>query len=85
MRGQELSEWLAKQEIHSPNYMVGSLRVYLDISITEALQSENPFIKALAIVDRRVGKRTLERMNPAGAEHSLVKSFYELRYDTLHV
>ena len=85
MRGQELMEWLDKQEAHSPSYMVGSMRAYLDISVDEALRSENPFIKALGIIDRRVGKRTIEKIKLDGSEHSLVKTFYEVRRGTGHV
>ena len=85
MSKDELMEWLEKQEIHSPSYMVGSMRAYLDTSIAEALRSDNPFIKALAIIDRRVGKRTLEGIKIGGSEHTLVKSFYELRCGRRHV
>ena len=85
MRGQELMEWLEKKEVYNPSYLVGSMRAYVDISIDEALQSENPFIKALAIIDRRVGKRTLEKTKLDESEHSLVKSFYEVRRGTGHV
>ena len=56
-----------------------AMRAYLDLPIDEALKSDNPFIKALAIVDRRVGKRTIEKLEIDNSEHSLVKAFYELR------
>jgi len=83
--GSELVSWLEGQEIHSPKYLVESLRAYLDTSIEDALQSTNPFIKALAIIDRRVGKRRLDQMKVEESEHSLVKRFYELRYGIHHV
>ena len=70
---------LKRREIHEPQYMGEAMRAYLDLSIDEALKSDNPLIKALAIVDRRVGKRTLERLEIDNTEHSLVRTFYELR------
>ena len=77
--------WLENQEVHSPDYMVRSMRAYLEISIDEALQSENPFIKALVMIDRRVGNRAIEKIKLEESEHTLVKSFYDLRRGTRHV
>lgn len=74
-----MQEILKRREIHEPQHMGEAMRAYLDLSINEALKSDNPFIKALAIVDRRVGKRTIEKLEIDNAEHSLVKAFYELR------
>jgi hypothetical protein len=56
-----------------------ALRAYLDLPVDAALKSDNPFIKTLVIVDRRVGKRTIEKLEIANSEHSLVKAFYKLR------
>ena len=85
MRGQELMEWLGKQEIDSPSYVVGAMRAYLDISIDGALRSEGPFIKGVAIIDRRVGNRAIEQIKLEGTEHSVVKRFYEQRRGPRHV
>lgn len=76
---------LAEQEIHEPKEMGSAMREYLDLPIEKALSSNDPFIKALAIVDRRVGKRRLKQIEIDDAEHSLVKSFYELRCASLHI
>jgi hypothetical protein len=70
---------LAEQEIHEPEEMGSAMREYLDLSIEEAICSTNPFIKALAIVDRRIGKRRLKELEIDDDEHSLVKAFYDLR------
>jgi hypothetical protein len=61
------------------------LRAYLDLAIDEALVSENPFIRAFAIIDRRVGKRRLQKLRIEDEEHSLVRAFYELRRVSLHI
>jgi hypothetical protein len=48
-----------------------------------ALKSTNPFILSLAIIDRRVGRRTLEELEIGADEHSLVQEFYRLRMQAL--
>ena len=55
---------------------------FRDLSIQDALQSENLIICILAILDKRAGKRTLQRIASAGEYKKLppwVQQFYELR------
>lgn len=55
---------------------------FLQMPITDALYSNNYIIRILAIVDRRVGKRTLQKLREDGSYQNLpswVKQFYELR------
>ena len=59
-----------------------SLREYLDLSIGEALASENVLIKALALIDKRVGKRKLYKIEIPENEHQLVKFMYNLRCES---
>jgi len=80
-----MQEVLKRREIHEPQHMGEAMRAYLDLAIDEALKSDNPFIRALAIVDRRIGKRTLAKLEIGELEHSLVKAFYELRRDSAHI
>jgi hypothetical protein len=47
--------------------------------IGTAQQSDNPFIRALSIVDKRTGKRALQAMSITVEDHSLVQAFYFLR------
>jgi hypothetical protein len=77
--GEQVKSHLIEKEIHSPRNFGDAMRVYLDSPIHEALQSSDPLVKAFAIVDRRVGKRTLSKLEISDSEHSLVKAFYELR------
>lgn len=56
-----------------------ALQKYLNLSIEEATQSSNNLIKALALLDKRLGKRKLKELSPAANEHWLVQRFYELR------
>lgn len=54
--------------------------VFLNSSIEESLKSENMIIKVLALVDRRVGKRTLNVLKDfIENESELVQYFYQLR------
>jgi hypothetical protein len=79
LRGEQIESLLRGKEIHSPNDFGDAMRAYLDLPIGDALKSGNPLIKAFAIIDRRVGRRTLEKLEIDDSEHSLVKTFYELR------
>ena len=72
-------DFLNENEIHKPKEFGDSMRNYLDMPIEEALQSANPFIKAFALIDRRTGNRTIEKLQISDSEHTLVKVFYNLR------
>ena len=85
LRGEEVKSLLVKEEIHSPRDFGEAMRVYLDSPIHEALESSDPLVKAFAIVDRRVGKRMLGKLEILESEHSLVRAFYELRLASAHV
>lgn len=58
---------------------------FRNMSIQSALQSENYIIKILAIMDRRVGKRTLKRIaddKEYKKYPTWVQQFYELRMES---
>lgn len=57
----------------------GALRKYFNLSIEEALASENHFIKALSMFDARTGKRRLSALGTGGYQHPLVRHFYNIR------
>lgn len=75
------TEWCPehRDEIHPPQQLGDAMRAYLDMPVKSALASKNPFLRAFAIIDRRIGKRTLEELKIRDDEHSLVKEFYRLR------
>ena len=81
----EIEGMLDEQEIHHTRQLVGAMRSYLNLSLHDALRSDDPFLKTLAIIDRRVGRRTLERLEPGESEHTLVKEFYNLRLAATHI
>lgn len=70
---------LREVEIFHPTDFGDAMRAYLDMPVREALKSSDPFVKAFAVVDRRLGGRTLERLELSDAEHVLVREFYALR------
>jgi hypothetical protein len=79
LRGEGIKTFLREREIHSPNDFGDAMRAYLGLPVHDALLSTDPLIKAFAIVDRRLGKRSLEKLEISDSDHSLVKAFYRLR------
>jgi hypothetical protein len=62
--------------IFSSEFFRNVISAYPDISIKDALNAENPLIKAFALIDRRLGKRTFEKIHLSESDHPLVRSFY---------
>ncbi|HEX6186459.1 MAG TPA: hypothetical protein VFZ40_00150 [Pyrinomonadaceae bacterium] len=85
LRGDEIKSTLADANIHSPQDFGSAMRAYLDMPVDEALKSSDPIVRAFAIVDRRVGKRTLAKLNLSSSDHSLIKAFYDLRCRSAHI
>jgi hypothetical protein len=83
MNEPQAKEWLRKNEIHRPKDFGDAAREYLNLSVKEALESPNDIVKAFAVIDKRVGKRTLERLEIPDSAHALVKIFYRLRLASL--
>ena len=52
---------------------------YLDLSVAAALASQEPVHRALAMIDRRLGRRRFEALRPASGEHPTVRRLYDLR------
>ena len=59
-----------------------SLEEYFSSSIEKSLISADMVIKILSLIDRRVGKRTLQKLNESiKGESDMIKYFYQLRCD----
>ena len=57
---------------------------FLQMSIADALTSENCLIRIFAILDRRVGKRTIQKIQDSGVYKTYpdwVQQFYRLRFE----
>jgi hypothetical protein len=85
LRGNQVKSALANVGIHGPKDFGNAMRAYLDLPVDEALASSDPIVRAFAIVDRRVGKRTLAKLDLSDCDHALVNAFYDLRRPSTHV
>lgn len=57
-----------------------ALEAYRNQDIRESIQSHNPIVKMFALLDRRVGVRTLEKMETSIQEEpEWVQQVYEFR------
>lgn len=80
----EAQENMKKEGIFSLWETNGSLFNYLNLSIENAISSENPIIRAFATLDRRFGKRRLKEFNWQ-KEHPLVKILYKFRCEAENI
>jgi hypothetical protein len=54
--------------------------LFLNLNIQEAIKSQNPIAKALAVVDKRIGKRTLNTLDKE-QNHPIIKYLIKLRLE----
>ncbi len=81
----ELKEKWDKEATFSDYDFLEAATQFIELPINEALNSENYLIKIFAIMDRRVGKRTLERLRESEEYKCYpvwVQQFYELRLES---
>jgi len=78
-----VDDLLTEGEIHDPSEITSSIRTYFDLDPHVALSSRDPILPSLAIIDRRIGRRTLSGIKVCDDEHSSVKSLYTLRMECL--
>ena len=78
--GSEAREILHRRGIFSEEEFLGALLDYLQLSVDNALRSEDPLVRALAMLDRRLGKRRLRVLSlESRVEHPLVRQFLGIR------
>lgn len=70
---------LDQRGVRSQGWFENSLREYLSLTLEEALASANFLHRALAVIDKRLGKRRLKVLQLSQGEHPLVSRFLELR------
>jgi hypothetical protein len=71
----------AKKGLFSPGDFGSALDEFLSTDIHESINSNNHLIRMLAILDRRIGKRTLEKIKPTKSDlPEWLQFFYDLRY-----
>ena len=59
---------MAKRHEYMDNEFAEALEAYRNQDIRESVQSSNPIVKMFALLDRRVGNRTLEKLEPSMQE-----------------
>ena len=63
-----------------------ALELYRNQDIQKSIASENPMVRMFAILDRRIGKRTLARVKETLNEQPLwLRQFYRLRIEAENV
>ena len=78
-----VTAFLKDSGVQHTAFLCESLHRYLEAPIEDSLLSTNPVIRAFAMIDRRTGKRTLARITLGNEEHPLVRTFYELRTESV--
>ncbi|MGP8252912.1 MAG: hypothetical protein ACLQHF_12830 [Terracidiphilus sp.] len=78
----KVEDTLTQRETHAPVDITSSIRTYFDLDPHIALTSTDPILRALAMIDGRIGKRTLKSIELPEDEHSLVKILYALRMES---
>jgi hypothetical protein len=58
---------------------LAELEAFLSLSVEDALRAASPLLRALAVLDARVGKRRLRALAAAPDEHPLVRTLLALR------
>lgn len=77
---------LKSEAIYGQYDFFGALEEYFNKSIEDCLKSSDTLIKILCLLDRRIGKRTLIKINDAITnEHPLVQDFFKLRCEAENV
>ena len=82
----EMIEKWNENAIYSDWNFLAAATSFLEIPIDTALESDDYVIRILAILDRRVGKRTLKKIKEQGDYQELpdwIRQFYELRLNLI--
>lgn len=73
-------EVIGSQNIFNSYHFYESFMEYSTLSIEEALESENIMTKAYAMLDRRLGKRRLQKLKGSTQDmHPFILDFYKIR------
>ena len=76
------SEWDENCTYYEMDFL-SAATTFLQMSISDALNSDNYIVRIFAVLDKRVGKRTLQSIKSEGKYKTMpewVKQFYELRF-----
>ncbi len=73
---------LSERTEYEDREFADALSIYRNQDIKCSILSDNPIVRMFAILDRRVGKRTLEKLKDTYDEQpEWLKQFYDLRFE----
>ncbi|MEC1177217.1 nonribosomal peptide synthetase [Metasolibacillus meyeri] len=72
----QIEQEAVAQGLYPAWWFYQALAIFYTLSIEDALCHEHPIVQALAMLDRRLGKRKLTILKP---QHPLVEKFHALR------
>ncbi|MBT2733475.1 hypothetical protein [Bacillus sp. ISL-7] len=75
----EAEKILEEQGQYYIDYIEDSLCEYINLSISDAINSKSFLIRALGMIDKRLGKRRLQSIEIKENEHILVRKLYAIR------
>jgi len=79
----EVTSDLISNGVFGDWHFIEALNEFLNSSIEDALASQNSLVRMFAILDRRVGKRTLEKLkHSVENEPEWLRYFYRLRLES---
>ena len=76
---QQTIDILDRRGIFTRDDFVDALEKYIGMQVEDAIQSSNPIIRAIAMFDRRLGKRRIGALSLGEGEYQLVATFYQMR------
>lgn len=63
--------------------VISAIHEYKNLAIKESIKSSNPLVRMLAVMDRRVGKRTLTKLKTeVHNQPEWLQFFYNLRFES---
>lgn len=80
--GRQYDRFAAERGLYSKQEFMRLLSDYLNMDPHVALSSPVPLTRALAVADKRVGRRTLERLDIERDTDPIVRLLYQLRTQT---
>jgi hypothetical protein len=78
---EDAEEILIKHNVFKSYHLYELFMNYSFLSIEEARKSENIFVQAFSLFDRRLGKRRLKDIHYFQGTHPLIIEFYNIRCD----
>lgn len=80
----ETEALVMEREVYETGFFLKSFRDFPNLSLDAALASGNHFIRALAMIDRRLGRRRFDEIKIRPDDPTIVKLFYALRAEAMH-